>query len=184
MESRRQGNLVLALLVAAFAVALSRLMTGAQTSTGRAVGAIVFGALLVALIVGWIRMSRSPRRRLEITEDAIRYVRPDGHVDALSRQWGDELCFVLPHRGVASRVWALGLTIKGTDTVMDVRGEFSREAVREACPAHGWRFDKQHRNWRGMLKLSRLSARPRREYSGRPGRNSATRDAGHHISHN
>jgi hypothetical protein len=52
---------------------------------------------------------------------------------------GDELCFVLPHRGVASRAWALGLTIKGTDTVIDVRGEFSREAVREACLAHGWR---------------------------------------------
>ena len=154
IESRRQGNIVLALLAAVFAVALFRLVAGAQSSTGRVAGAVVFGAVLVGLIVGWIRMSRSPRRRLEITQDAIRYVRPGGRVDALSRQWGDELRFVVQHRGVASRVWALGLTIKGTDTVMDVRGEFSREAVRQACLAHGWRFDEQGRNWRGMLKLS------------------------------
>jgi hypothetical protein len=136
-------------------VALFRLVTGAQTSTGRVVGSVVFGAVLVALIVGWIRMSRSARRRLEITEDAIRYVPPDGCVPALSRQWGDELRFVIQHRAAVSRVWVLGLTIKGTDTVMDLRGEFSREAVRQACLAHGWRFDKQRRNWRRTLKLSR-----------------------------
>jgi hypothetical protein len=155
VERRRQGNIVLSLLVAAFAVALFRLVTGAQTSTGRVVGSVVFGAILVALIVGWIRMSRSARRRLEITEDAIRYVPPDGCVPALSRQWGDELRFVIQHRAAVSRVWVLGLTIKGTDTVMDLRGEFSREAVRQACLAHGWRFDKQRRNWRRTLKLSR-----------------------------
>ncbi len=159
---RRQGNIVLALLVVALAVALFRLVTGAQTSTGRVIGAVVFGAVLVFLLAGWIRMSRAPRRRLEITEEAIRYVQSDGRVSALSRQWGDELCFVMQHRAPLSRVWVLGLTIKGTDTVMDLRGEFSREAVRQACLAHGWRFDKQRRNSRGMLKLSRPSAGPRR----------------------
>jgi hypothetical protein len=100
-------------------------------------------------------MSRTPRRRPEIAEDAIRYVQPGGRVSVLSRQWGDELRFVMQHRGVVSRVWVLGLTIKGTDTVMDLRGEFSREEVRQACLARGWRFDKQRRNWRGMLKLRR-----------------------------
>ena len=142
VEGRRQGNIVLLFLVAVFAVALFRLATGAQSSTSRVVGSVVFGAVLVALVVGWIRMSRRPHRRLEITEDAIRSVPPDGRVPALSRQWGDELRFVMQHRGALSRVWVLGLTIKGTDTVMDLRGEFSREAVRQACLAHGWRFDK------------------------------------------
>jgi hypothetical protein len=137
----------------AFTAALFRLVTGAQTSTGRVAGVVVFGAVLVLLIVGWIRMGRTPRRRLEIAEDAIRYVQSGGRVSALSRQWGDELRFVMQHRGVMSRVWVLGLTIKGTDTVMDLRGEFSREEVRQACLACGWRFDKQRRNWRGMLKL-------------------------------
>ena len=68
--------MVLALIVVALAVTLSRLVTGAQTSTGRVVGVVAFGAVMVLLTVGWIRMSRTPRRRLEITEDAIRYVRP------------------------------------------------------------------------------------------------------------
>jgi hypothetical protein len=57
-----------------------------------------------------------------------------------------------------SRVWVLGLTIKGTDTVMDLRAEFSREEVWQACLARGWRFDRQRRNWRGTLNLSRPSA--------------------------
>ena len=61
-----------------------------------------------------------------------------------------------------SRIWVLGLTIKGTDTVMDLRGEFPREEVRQACLARGWRFDRQRRNWRGMLKLSRPSVGPPR----------------------
>jgi hypothetical protein len=60
----------------------------------------------------------------------------------------------MQHRGAMSRVWALGLTIKGTDAIIDLRGEFSPDAVRQACIAQGWRFDKQRRNWRGMLKLS------------------------------
>jgi len=135
----------------AFAVTLFRLVTGAQTSTGRVTGAVVFAAVMVFLTVGWIRISRTPRRRLEITEDAIRYVQPGGGVSVLSRQSGDELAFVMQHRGAMSRVWVLGLTIKGTDTVMDLRGEFPREEVRQACLARGWRFDRQRRNWRGML---------------------------------
>jgi hypothetical protein len=151
----------LAFIVVAFAITLFRLVTGAQTSTGRVVGVVAFGAVLVFLIVGWIRMSRTPRRRLEITEDAIRYVQPGGRVSALSRQSGDELAFVMEHRGAMSRVWVLGLTIKGTDTVMDLRGEFPREKVRQACLARGWRFDEQHRNWRGMLKLSFFRYRAR-----------------------
>ena len=150
--------MVLALIVVAFAVTLFRLVTGAQTSTGRVTGVAVFAAVMVLLTVGWIRMSRTPRRRLEITEDAIRYVQPGGRVSALSRQSGDELAFVMEHRGAMSRVWVLGLTIKGTDTVMDLRGEFPREEVRQACLARGWRFDRQRRNWRGMLKLSRHTA--------------------------
>src|ERR1700735_5506387 len=70
VESRRPGNIVLALIVAACAVALFNVVKYAQTATGRVVGAVVFGAVLVLMIVGWIRMNRRPRRRLEIAEDA------------------------------------------------------------------------------------------------------------------
>ena len=156
VERRVQASIVFAFLVIAFALALFRLVTGAQTSSGRVAGTVVFGAVLVVLIVGWIRWGRSPRRRLEVTADAVRCVPPGGRVSALSRQSGDELRFVSQHRGGAmSRIWVLGLAINGTDAIMDVRGEFPHDAIRQACIARGWRFDKQRRNWRGIYQLSR-----------------------------
>jgi hypothetical protein len=152
VERRWQSNIVLAFIIVAFAVALFNVVRHAQTSTGRVAGAVVFGAVLVLLIVGWIRMNRRPRGRLEITGDAIRYVEPGGRVSALSRESGDELAFFLQHRGAMSRVWVLELTVKGTGTVIHLRGEFPRAAVRQVCIAHGWHFDQQHRNWRGQYR--------------------------------
>ena len=76
--------------------------------------------------------------RLEITTDAIRYTQRNGQVSTLSRQSGDELRFVQKLRG--GRIWTLGLTIAGTGTVITL-GFFSRNAVRQACRARGWRFD-------------------------------------------
>ena len=133
-----------------------------RAERGRAGAGVLFGAILVLLIVGAIRWGRSPRRRLEITAGAIRYVPPNGRVSALSRESGDELRFVLRHRGPMSRVWVLGLNIKGTDTIMDVRGEFPRDPIRQACMARGWRFDEQRRSWRGMPQLSRPARPPPR----------------------
>jgi hypothetical protein len=152
VERRWQNNIVLAFILVAFAVTLFNVEKHAQTSTGRVTGAVVFGAVLVLLIVGWIRMNQRPRGRLEITGDAIRYVEPGGRVSALSRQSGDELAFSLQHRGAMSRVWALELAVKGTGTAIHVRGEFPRAAVRQACIAHGWHFDQQRRNWRGQYR--------------------------------
>ena len=152
VERRWQSNIVLAFILVAFGVAFFNVIKHAQTSAGRVAGAVVFGAALVLLIVGWIRMNRRPRRRLEITGDAIRYVEPGGRVSALSRQSGDELAFVLQHRGAMSRVWMLELAVKGTGTVIQLRGEFPRAAVRQACIAHGWHFDEQCRSWRGQYR--------------------------------
>jgi hypothetical protein len=152
VERRWQSNIVLAFIVVAFAVAFFKVVKQAHTTTRRVAGAVVFGAVLVLLIVGWIRMNRRPRGRLEITGDAIRYVEPGGRVSALSRQSGDELAFFLQHRGAVSRAWMLELTVKGTGTVMELRGQFPRAAVRRACIAHGWHFDKQRRSWRGQYR--------------------------------
>jgi len=57
-------------------------------------------------------------------------------LSALSRQQGNRLRWTKELRG---RIWKLGLTIEGTDTVM-VLGMFSRKAVQQACLARGWRF--------------------------------------------
>jgi hypothetical protein len=88
------------------------------------VAAAVFSSILVvALIAGWIVKIRR-LARLEVTEDAIRYVQPNGQVSTLSRQQGDELGFVKRHAAALSRIWTLGLTIVDTDAVITLLGFF------------------------------------------------------------
>jgi hypothetical protein len=139
-ESQRQIGIMFGFLILVFAVAVVRVVTGGQANTGGVVVAILFGIFLVALIPVWIVRSRR-RARLEITEDAIRYMRRDGQVSTLSRQQGDELRFVKRHAAALSRTWTLGLTIVGTDDVITPLNLFSRDAVRQACRARGWHFD-------------------------------------------
>jgi hypothetical protein len=135
-ESRVRTSTLLGLLTVACVAALARGGPGAQTTGGRTAVAVIFGGLLLILIVGWIVLLRRPRH-LEITENAVRYVQRNRQVATLSRQQGDELRWVKQLRG---RIWRLGLTISGTDSVM-VLGTFSRKAVRQACLARRWRFD-------------------------------------------
>ncbi len=139
-EGQQQIGITFGFLILVSAVVVVRVVTGGQTNTGGVVVAILFGIFLVALIAGWIVRSRR-RARLEITEDAIRYVGRDGRVATLSRQQGDELRFVKRHAAAMSRVWTLGLTIVGTDTVITPLSLFSRHAVRQACRTRGWHFD-------------------------------------------
>lgn len=138
-ESQRQVGITFGFLILACAVVMVRVVTSG-TNTGGVVVAILAGLFLVALIAGWIVRSRA-RARLEVTEDAIRYVGRDGRVSTLSRHQGDELRFVKRHAAALSRVWTLGLTIVGTDTVITPLSSFSRNEVRQACRALGWRFD-------------------------------------------
>ena len=53
-----------------------------------------WGIVLVLVIAWWVRALQRPAR-LEVTEEAVRYGRPDGRqAAALSRQYGDELVIV------------------------------------------------------------------------------------------
>jgi hypothetical protein len=127
--SRWQVSILFGFLTLAFAVALAR---------GGTVAVVVLCAILLAVFISaWIRTLRHPAR-LEITEDAIRYVRRNGQPATLSRQQGNELCFV--HANDGGRIWTLGLAIAGTDSVMDLGFFFSRKSVRQACRARDWRF--------------------------------------------
>jgi hypothetical protein len=135
-ESRGQISALFGFLTIACAVALARSVLGAHATTGRATFTVVFGGLLALFIVGWIIAARRPSR-LEITQDAVRYVQRNGQVATLSRQLGDELRWVKELRG---RTWRRGLTIVGTDAIL-LLGTFSRAPVEQACLARGWRFD-------------------------------------------
>jgi hypothetical protein len=139
-ESRSQMAILFGFLVAIFALALVRGVTGAATTTGRVAAAVFCAALILAVGWGWAAMARRPAR-VEITKDAIRFVSRSGKPSALSRQSGDELRFVKQHAGPLSRIWTLGLTIAGTDAVLLLTGFFSRSEVRQACRAQGWRVD-------------------------------------------
>jgi hypothetical protein len=136
-ESRWQVSILFGFLTLAFAVALVRGVTGAQTTSGRVAVLVLCVVLLAVFISAWIRTLRHPAR-LEITEDAIRCVSRNGQSATLSRQQGNELYFVRRNR--AGRIWTLGLAITSTDTVMDLGLLFSRTVVRQACAARGWRF--------------------------------------------
>ncbi len=138
-ESRSQIGLLFGFLSLAFAVALARGVTGAQSTSGRAAVVVIFGILVVVCVRAWIMMIRRPAR-LEIAGDIIRYVPRNGPVSTLSRQQGDELRFVRRRRG--PRIWTIELTIAGSGTGI-VLGFFSQNAVRQACLARGWRFDGQ-----------------------------------------
>jgi hypothetical protein len=135
-ESRPQISFLFGFLTLAFAVALVRGVTGASTGSGRAAAGVFAGALVVAMVTGWIMTIRRPAR-LEVSEALIRYMRRNGQEFTLSREQGDELLFVQRRGG---RTWTLGLTIAGTGTVIFLGGFFSRKAVRQACLACGWRF--------------------------------------------
>jgi hypothetical protein len=139
-ESRRNIGLLFGFLTLVAAAALARGVAGGRTGSGRVTVAVIFGVLLLAFIAGWIAQARR-RAHLEIAADAIRYVRRDGQVSALSREPGAELHFVKQHAAPLSRTWTLGLTSTGTDTVLSPLSFFSRAAVQQACRAHGWPFD-------------------------------------------
>lgn len=139
-ESRWQSGVLFGFLLLAFIVALSRGVTSAQTASGRAAVVIICGILIVFFVRGWIMIIRRPAR-LEVTADAVRFVQRNGHLSVLSRASGNELQFVKQHRGALSRVWTLGVTIVGTDTVITLPGFFSRTEIRRACQERGWRFD-------------------------------------------
>jgi hypothetical protein len=128
-------------LILLLAAAGARGAAGAQTTTGRLAVVVVCGLLALAFAARWIVMAMQQPSRLEIAGDAIKYVRRNGQVAELSRRLGDELRFVLRHRGALSRIWTLELAIAGTDDTIVLLGFFSRKAVIQACRARGWRFD-------------------------------------------
>jgi hypothetical protein len=83
-ESRSQIGFLSGFLALACAVAAVRGVAGASTGAGRVAAGVVFGALVVVFVAGWIWMIRRPAR-LEITEAAITYVKRGGQARLVAR---------------------------------------------------------------------------------------------------
>ena len=140
-ESQLHISTLFGFLSVVVAAALARGVTGAHTAAGRVAVVVIFGFLLGLLVARWVIIARSPAR-LEITEDAVRFVPRKAQVRVLSRAEGDELRFF---RRSAGRSWILGLTVAtpgtaaGPGQVLSPLNFFSRKAVRQACRSRGWR---------------------------------------------
>jgi hypothetical protein len=125
------------LLVVVFGFALVRGLTGAATGGGRVAVALVFGVLTAgALGAGIARRVRAPW--LAITDESIARV-GSGAAEPLrfERAASRDLRFTT----IGSfRSRTLSLQQSGTDTVIPLPF-FIKARVRDACTAHGWRFD-------------------------------------------
>jgi hypothetical protein len=135
-QSRAQRDGTFGALVALFILVFVRGYPGAQTTGGRIAVCLFVGLALAVIVWGWIMVVRRPSH-LEVSDQAITMVSPQGQRTTLSRQSGDELSIVTVGQG---RYRLKGLTIAGSGTVITVRFFFSLKEIRKQCLANGWRF--------------------------------------------
>jgi len=99
--------------------------------------------IVVVLLIAWCLWALRHPARLEVTEEAVRYFRRNGRQAAvLPRQYGDEVVFVVKQnwRGQQVSLAQRGLTTTAVIPMTSLRGLFSRNEVRQAVLARGWRF--------------------------------------------
>jgi hypothetical protein len=135
-QSRAQRDGLLGGLVAVLAVAFGLGAADAQTTGGRIAALLVGGAIVLIMLVGWIRLIVRPSR-LEVSAEAITLVGPNGERATLSRESGSQLSVITIGGG---RVNNRGLTIAGTGTVISLATFFSLNQVKRQCLAYGWTF--------------------------------------------
>ncbi len=132
-QSHLQRDGLMGLLVVVFLAAQVRGYTGAQASGGRIAVAVIFGAIAVMLLVGWVGLMLRPSR-LEISPQAIVLVDSKGERKGLSRQSGDQVRVIQLGSGRYRRA---GLTIPGSGTAIPLP-LFSVAEVTRQCGAAGW----------------------------------------------
>jgi hypothetical protein len=134
-QRRAQREGVFGFLTAVVAIALGWGAASAHTTTGRMVIFVVFGALLVAIVGGWLWLVVHPSY-IEVSPQRIRFVagrgrpRPD-----LVRDQGDELTIYTRQSDNAVRIYLE----QQTTTIHWSLPLFSRKSVGRACRARGWR---------------------------------------------
>jgi hypothetical protein len=133
-QSAAARNGLFVFLETAFVLAFVRGWFGARTTTGRIVGALFMGGVVILLSLLWRRASKI-RSWLEVTDDAIAlctHAAP-GAV-AITRADGDHVRFVM--RGNA-RSPQLALTAPATGRVLPLPW-YSKKPISTACASHGW----------------------------------------------
>jgi hypothetical protein len=139
IKQRQKWTVSIGLMIVILALGIA-IAEPQQPSTGNRIGVpIFFGFFIVLCIMIWIGSNRR-RDQIEVTQDAIKYVRRSGRVAlTLPRSEIDNLRII---RRLSDRKLFLvdRLVVTGTDSWMTLHW-FSTRAVRQACLARGWRFD-------------------------------------------
>jgi drug/metabolite transporter superfamily protein YnfA len=114
--------------------------TNPHTTVGRISVAAFFGVFIALCVWIWFRLNRR-RGHIEVADDAIKYVHWSGEtVAVLPREQVNELRII---RRLSDRQLFLydRLVVPGTDAWINLKW-FSARAVRQACLARGWHFDR------------------------------------------
>ena len=139
IEQRRRYTVAFGLMIVILALGLAVSETNPYSVASRIVVAVFFGAFIALCVWLWFALNRR-RNRIEVTNDAIRYVHRSAEpVVVMSRPEASELRIL---RRLSDRKLFLydRLVVPGTDTWINLKW-FSSRAVREACVARGWRVD-------------------------------------------
>ena len=139
VEQRWRYTAAFGLMIVILALGLAVSETNPYSVASRIVIAVFFGAFIALCVWLWFALNRR-RNRIEVTDDAIRYVHRSGEpVVVISRSQADEIR-ILRRLGDRKLFLYDRLVVPGTDTWMNLKW-FSARAVRQACAARGWRLD-------------------------------------------
>jgi hypothetical protein len=136
-ESKVQRDGLFGFLTLAFTVAFVRGVHGASTTAGAIVAGTICGILVIGVSLVWRLVRRRGSLLLVSADRIVLSGSAVANPTMLERAAGDQLHFVVRGAG-RYRYTALE---GGTDEMSLNIQLFSREAVREACIARGWRID-------------------------------------------
>jgi hypothetical protein len=139
IEQRRRYTVAIGLMIVILALGLAVSETNPSSVASRIVIAVFFGAFIALCVWLWFALNRR-RNRIEVTDDAIRYIHRSGEpVVVISRTEADEIRIL---RRLSDRKLFLydRLVVPGADSWTNLKW-FSSRAIREACVARGWRVD-------------------------------------------
>jgi hypothetical protein len=133
-QSRARRDGMFGILLAVFAVALGRGVSGASTTAGRIAVVVIFGLIVIVIAVAWVRAILRPAH-LDISPRLIHYAgAPGGSRPDLIKDNGPEVRVYWRRAGRTSY-----LTIEQpASTLRWSLPYFSPRAVADACRACGW----------------------------------------------
>ena len=135
-QKAKHVHIIFGLLTVAFAAALVRGHLGAQTSTGRVVGDVVFGILFAVCAFMWIWFLRYPAR-FEIANDVITLVQRRPTRSTQLHRTGDLYIEAVFAPGHEQRMFYLRAV--GSDEFLPLV-LFDHGEIERACLASGWTF--------------------------------------------